>query len=804
MQDPFVYVCSGIESYASISDRLQGNDCEFRHSESARVNPRDCRYWLAGSCLNWSCPFRHPPLEGRPVVAPNAPAVSGGENRSRTPCFYFAQGFCSRGEACHFLHGTPSAGSKSAVAQLPVKVLATNGNESTEKNSLPGANGVASKPHIEVKLETQAAKEPKHVQAGGVQASPRKEVRNHPSAAINQNGASTKGRTDGSAPIAGHGSGARLRIRQVQHGDERMQNGVESDEWWEESSPGFDVLVDDGPEQSRYHDDPEFQSAGEAGTEPGKGGAGNRGRGRSMRMGDEMEQYDYDYPHSYEHAKYEGGASYERGGYEYGAREQQGGYVPAVPYERLGHQRGGGYPERGGAEDMLVRERLGLPIGIEGRSGGMTDPRSRIGSIKRRRPDGGQQLPQENHPRRQRTDMTMDEYQQHHMLQEDPQKQHELQLRHQLFMQHRIRNPNSNDNGGRRLHEKGAIELPGVARRALQDIGADAIPVSERVPIRPGLKGRPAVDHLRSGIREGELGRKDPHGDPGLVDLDGNWKTETEVRRDPSTFAGPKTLAQIKAEKAKTQVDDPSRLKDTSNGSKTPAQVVVPSKGAVGRIQHQTSLSSAADATSSEVSSAEERKIKLDKVVPNEPKKPAAFEGPKSLSAILREKRKIEPEMDAKQEAARSDHLQRISPSGNTVATATGVATSSAEESKRDEVNGEVGPDPDVEDGELLSDEDAVLKNRNEAVDQGRENYAEGPEDQLEGTSPRDRQWQQEEAPHSVDGVGEEDTIEEYDDVQDYEGGRESDAEHVEGEGYGGLDDEEEDDFAKKLGNFFS
>ncbi|KAJ7558956.1 hypothetical protein O6H91_04G063000 [Diphasiastrum complanatum] len=38
----------------------KGNDCEFRHSENARMNPRDCWYWLHSKCLNRDCAFRHP------------------------------------------------------------------------------------------------------------------------------------------------------------------------------------------------------------------------------------------------------------------------------------------------------------------------------------------------------------------------------------------------------------------------------------------------------------------------------------------------------------------------------------------------------------------------------------------------------------------------------------------------------------------------------------------------------------------------------------------------------------------------
>ncbi|CAK9169159.1 unnamed protein product, partial [Ilex paraguariensis] len=38
----------------------KGMECEYRHSEMARLNPRDCWYWMSGSCLNPTCAFRHP------------------------------------------------------------------------------------------------------------------------------------------------------------------------------------------------------------------------------------------------------------------------------------------------------------------------------------------------------------------------------------------------------------------------------------------------------------------------------------------------------------------------------------------------------------------------------------------------------------------------------------------------------------------------------------------------------------------------------------------------------------------------
>ncbi|CAI5467327.1 unnamed protein product [Closterium sp. Yama58-4] len=69
----------------------KGAACEFRHSEAARRNPRDCYYWMSWGCNKADCAFRHPPL-GRPPGAAPPPAFPGAEDKSRTPCFFFARG----------------------------------------------------------------------------------------------------------------------------------------------------------------------------------------------------------------------------------------------------------------------------------------------------------------------------------------------------------------------------------------------------------------------------------------------------------------------------------------------------------------------------------------------------------------------------------------------------------------------------------------------------------------------------------------------------------------------------------------
>ncbi|CAM6097557.1 unnamed protein product [Calypogeia fissa] len=807
----------------------KGNDCEFRHSESARVNPRDCRYWLLGNCLNWDCPFRHPPLEGRPTVAAAAAPASGGTNKSRVPCYFFSQGYCAKGDKCPFLHVTPAV-PKPPSTQRPVKVAPpVSAPEPNEKEKETAASNGVEATSAPVAASEPQPTEVRPAHTSGAQ-SKQKDMRTVSVSGATQNGVS-RGRAEG--PVVSSGLvGNRLRLRQVQPGDDRVQNGMEPDEWWEESSPGFDVLVDDGPEQSRYPDDPEFQSAGETGLDSGKVAAGNRGRGgRSMRMEDDIEQYDYDFPNPYDHTgNYDGGAPYDHGGYEYNAHDQQGGYDPSNSYDHPGHQRALAYSDRAVADEMIARERLGLPMDVDMRSGGGAhDQRTRI--VKRRRPDGGQQHVFDNYGRRQRTEMPLDEYQHHQRQQEDQQKQHELHLRHQLFMQHGMRN------NARRVQEKIGLEPGVIARRALHEIGASEgpVPVSERLPPRSMSKGRSMSEQSRGGTREADIHSRLSKATDGLgeaenrnfMDVEGNRKSEKEVKKDPSTFAGPKTLAQIRAEKRKGAAEEQPRSSEASNGFKKSVPASFQSKGSSGRTLSQQAASlPGPERVSHDGVSAEERKIKLDKVVGQELKKLPTFEGPKSLSAILKEKRRVESDGDSKSEEAIVDHFQRLSPPTSKVVTASRVETVSTEDSDIPDVQTEAGAGAgyaEVEDGEFLSDEDAVKGRRDKDSNVGESHSAGAVTDGSQVRATTDSLLQEDDAvivPEAVEGGQEDMMVEEHgngagaeQNVEElhYTGGHEfeddvrDDVEEDEPEedGYG-LDDDEEDDFAKKLGNFFS
>ncbi|CAK9198649.1 unnamed protein product [Sphagnum troendelagicum] len=663
----------------------KGNDCEFRHSESARVNPRDCWYWLAGTCLMPDCPFRHPPLEGRTAGGATAgPPVPGatGVNKARTPCYFFSQGYCAKGDKCPFLHGpatsTSSLPQVAAALQKPAKAIAP---EVTEKKtgSAPApekpqtAEGPVNPPRrpIEARLSTPIAGK------STSQGSPRKEGQT-PGL---QNGAGI-GRADVqlATSTAVLGSNNRLRVRQPS-GDERPQNGMEPDEWWEESSPGFDVLVDAGPERSHYSEDPDLQGNYE-GLEAGRPGPAVQRRGRGLHGADEIDQYDYEYQGVFEPAAYDATGLYNHGGYE--SYEQQG-YEHAPAYEQRGHPRSGVYVGRG-IEEMYGRERDRMISSRDGESGLGTNHRGSR-ELKRPRGDGPPYHILENRSR-QRTESghgAIDEVWSHRRMEEDPQKLHELHLRQQLFVQQQ-----------------------GINK-----------------------------SRVNSTAVRGSEGRKE----------------------QPSNFAGPKTLAQILAEKRKGGArDDSSKVKEMSGDL---------------------------------------RKVDgpIDSYSQNQ--KAPNFAGPKSLSAILQAKRKGGSEAVGNPDIATLDqnHRQRLaegvtSPVSNPTKAAVmdahipGVTT-------RAEDTGLASEHPDVEDQPISYKERRLesgspMMQDDELVDSADTMRNDSIVEELDSVRAAGNEFFNAEKASSEADTRDRDVVFEEDDDEDF-----------------GLDDEDED-FAKKLGGFFS
>ncbi|XP_031096543.1 zinc finger CCCH domain-containing protein 32-like [Ipomoea triloba] len=222
----------------------KGIECEYRHSDIARLNPRDCWYWLSGSCLNPTCGFRHPPLESRNVEsAPTCHQSVLPVNKTRVPCFFYYNGFCNRAEKCVFLHG-PDDG---APTRKPSKTLsAVNDGPYLEKKtsvgSETGSAPVETHPNSFKSNPNRAADE-----------NTRREVNLH-SAKDNLTIGNTSRDISGSPseeadamnlnsspPVEGFNQGG-FRSSFIHHSDDEVDDDVEREELLE-SSPGFDVLV---------------------------------------------------------------------------------------------------------------------------------------------------------------------------------------------------------------------------------------------------------------------------------------------------------------------------------------------------------------------------------------------------------------------------------------------------------------------------------------------------------------------------------------------------------------------------------
>ncbi|OVA07880.1 zinc finger protein [Macleaya cordata] len=269
----------------------KGSECEYRHSEDARMNPRDCWYWMNGNCLNPKCSFRHPPLDGLlgtavttstrsslpPSLAaaptqlstPHNPASNLGKqanpHKQATPCYYFQKGLCLKGDRCPFMHEPLSVDSsvpqppaaKVAISvtesQIPKKAFGSLQSCSTQQQKFQQGNTI--KP-VEV---PHAAKPPAK-----------------PEIALSKNGIAVKKtapqtnsyrdelpryKPPNVPPVISADSVSRThRSRQAYPLDyPSFQNGKEPDEFLAESSPGFDVLVDDELRDSDYyHNEDEF------------------------------------------------------------------------------------------------------------------------------------------------------------------------------------------------------------------------------------------------------------------------------------------------------------------------------------------------------------------------------------------------------------------------------------------------------------------------------------------------------------------------------------------------------------------
>lgn len=257
----------------------KGMECEFRHSEVARLNPRDCYYWLAGNCLNPTCSFRHPPLErpettSEPATVPqqsSLPATVPQQsslpatvpqhssvlvNKVSVPCYFYFNGFCNKGDKCTFMHGPNDV---SATRKVPKKTPVVNIHPPetkmyTESIKVQPAIEAPSNPVrcITSKSAVKVQFRPQEVAPQPVKSKVLERSLSLQASLPGNEEEPIKSDTPCSAEDVSEQSPS---PEQKRSGEQVEEEHIEREEWWE-SSPGLDVLVDNG--LGEYEDDHEY------------------------------------------------------------------------------------------------------------------------------------------------------------------------------------------------------------------------------------------------------------------------------------------------------------------------------------------------------------------------------------------------------------------------------------------------------------------------------------------------------------------------------------------------------------------
>ncbi|KAI7746945.1 hypothetical protein M8C21_005918 [Ambrosia artemisiifolia] len=236
----------------------KGSECEYRHSDIARVNPRDCYYWLNGNCLNPKCAFRHPPLDGllgAEVPGPVGPAVPQAPVKQGVACIFFQKGYCLKGHFCPFLHGPPNVVNNSGVQPTPPKPV----NKPSKVDSAGPDNyvqeqksthyGTVQKPVESLPSQTNQVPKLQLRNGGGVAvekkvAPPHEEPSRYKPASVTP------------PPVMNDFQLSRCNrgVHETDHvSDNEEINGKDVEEYSREPTPGFDVLVDNEADDSEYY-----------------------------------------------------------------------------------------------------------------------------------------------------------------------------------------------------------------------------------------------------------------------------------------------------------------------------------------------------------------------------------------------------------------------------------------------------------------------------------------------------------------------------------------------------------------------
>ncbi|KAL9242426.1 hypothetical protein vseg_016421 [Gypsophila vaccaria] len=272
MNEEFMKHCTDCVYFlASPFTCKKGVECEYRHSDAARLNPVDCWYWLSGTCSNLNCPFRHPPLdvlneESIEAAAPLPNQSTVPATKTTVPCYYYYSGFCKKGDCCPFLHepgDTFTWNSKTENLVTDAPIPAPGGKSTVKSDTVPILTHAEIHPSEFKKAiiscdgsELQQRRPPQAAQEASIKndQDPNNFVQSYgsereemvPVESVSLQPSEDSPRRDGPPNFVSDRSSEDL-----------VDGNVVRDEWWE-SSPGFDVLVDGKTHDLAYEDDLEY------------------------------------------------------------------------------------------------------------------------------------------------------------------------------------------------------------------------------------------------------------------------------------------------------------------------------------------------------------------------------------------------------------------------------------------------------------------------------------------------------------------------------------------------------------------
>jgi len=222
-------------------------------------------------------------------------------SKANIPCYFYYNTYCIKGEQCPFLHETlPAQKFQKAAPETTIVHHPPETKASTGSDTGPASIEVPANPPgdtLEV-IKQEHFKEVIEQPAPGIASE--EHIPSSESSVPDCEEPGIKLLEETLLPPTEYLNGS-PQLWPGQGSDENLKDSTEVDEWWE-SSPGFDVLVDDGSEKLAYEEDGDYLLAQV---------------GESEMLHGHLLQYDYEVPPDYDPLTYlDSGFLYEHGVYD--------------------------------------------------------------------------------------------------------------------------------------------------------------------------------------------------------------------------------------------------------------------------------------------------------------------------------------------------------------------------------------------------------------------------------------------------------------------------------------------------------